>query len=32
MIVVDSSVWIDSFNGLATPQTDRLDALQAFFP
>lgn len=27
MIVVDSSVWIDYFNGRITPQTDRLDAL-----
>ena len=27
MILVDSSVWIDYFNGVATPQTDRLDAL-----
>lgn len=27
MIVVDSSVWVDYFNGRATPQTDRLDAL-----
>ncbi len=27
MILVDSSVWIDYFRGLATPQTDRLDAL-----
>lgn len=27
MIVVDSSVWIDYFNGTATPETDRLDAL-----
>lgn len=27
MILVDSSVWIDYFNGRATPQTDRLDAL-----
>ena len=26
MIAVDSSVWIDYFNGRATPQTDRLDA------
>jgi len=25
--LVDSSVWIDYFNGVATPQTDRLDAL-----
>ncbi len=27
MIVVDSSVWIDYFNGVASPSTDRLDAL-----
>ena len=27
MIVVDTSVWIDYFNGRATPQTDRLDDL-----
>jgi hypothetical protein len=27
MIVVDSSVWIDYFNGLITPQTDKLDSL-----
>lgn len=27
MILVDSSVWIDYFNGTATPQTDRLDAV-----
>jgi predicted nucleic acid-binding protein len=27
MIVVDSSVWIDYFRGVATPQTDRLDSL-----
>ena len=27
MILVDSSVWIDYFNGLATSQTDRLDEL-----
>ena len=26
MILVDSSVWIDYFNGRATPQTDWLDA------
>ena len=26
MWLVDSSVWIDYFNGVATPQTDRLDA------
>jgi histidyl-tRNA synthetase len=27
MIVVDSSVWIDYFNGKLTPQTDTLDDL-----
>jgi hypothetical protein len=27
VILADSSVWIDYFRGLATPQTDRLDAL-----
>jgi len=27
VILVDSSVWIDYFRGVATPQTDRLDAL-----
>jgi predicted nucleic acid-binding protein len=27
VIVVDSSVWIDYFWGISTPQTDRLDAL-----
>lgn len=27
MILVDSSVWIDYFNGVITPQTDKLDAL-----
>lgn len=27
MILVDSSVWIDYFRGVATPQTDRLDVL-----
>lgn len=32
MIVVDSSVWIDYFNGRATPQTDRLDALLGVEP
>ena len=25
MIVVDSSVWIDYFSGVGTPETDRLD-------
>ena len=27
MILVDSSVWIDYFRGVATTQTDKLDAL-----
>ena len=27
MIVVDSSVWIDFFKGVSTPEVDRLDAL-----
>ena len=27
MILVDSSVWIDFFNGRVTPETDHLDAL-----
>jgi len=27
VILVDSSVWIDYFRGVATPQADRLDAL-----
>lgn len=27
MILVDSSVWIDYFNGVPSPQTDRLDTL-----
>lgn len=27
MILVDSSVWIDFFNGVRTPQTDKLDDL-----
>lgn len=27
MIVVDSSVWVDYFNGVATPASDRLDEL-----
>ena len=27
MIVVDSSVWIDYFNGLESPQVDKLDNL-----
>jgi predicted nucleic acid-binding protein len=27
MIIVDSSVWIDYFNGVSTPQTNKLDSL-----
>jgi predicted nucleic acid-binding protein len=27
MILVDSSVWIDYFNGISTPQTEKLDSL-----
>ena len=27
MILVDSSVWIDYFRGVTTPESDRLDAL-----
>lgn len=27
MVLVDSSVWIDYFNGVRTPQTDALDQL-----
>jgi len=27
VILVDSSVWIDYFRGIATPQSDRLDGL-----
>lgn len=32
MILVDSSVWIDYFNGIANPQTDRLDGLLGLEP
>ncbi|MCB1674151.1 MAG: PIN domain nuclease [Pseudomonadales bacterium] len=32
MILVDSSVWIDYFNGHVTPQTDKLDALLGVEP
>lgn len=32
MILVDSSVWIDFFRGVTTPQTDRLDALLSSEP
>ena len=30
MIFFDSSVWIDFFNGVSTPEVVRLDALQGF--
>lgn len=32
MIVVDSSVWVDFFNGTTTPQVERLDALLGVTP
>lgn len=32
MILVDSSVWIDYFRGVSTPQTDRLDTLLGLEP
>lgn len=32
MIVVDSSVWIDYFNGRSTPQTETLDVLLGVEP
>ena len=32
MIVVDSSVWIDYFNGQITPQVDTLDSLLGIQP
>ncbi|HEX2967231.1 MAG TPA: PIN domain nuclease [Syntrophorhabdaceae bacterium] len=32
MIIVDSSVWIDYFNGKITQQTDRLDSLLGVTP
>ena len=32
MTLVDSSVWIDYFNGLVNPETDRLDQLLASEP
>lgn len=32
MIVVDSSVWIDFFNGISTPEVERLDALLGTSP
>ena len=32
MILVDSSVWIDYFNGIITPQSEKLDSLLALEP
>ena len=32
MIVVDSSVWIDFFHGVSTPEVERLDALLGVTP
>jgi predicted nucleic acid-binding protein len=32
VILVDSSVWVDYFNGAATPQADRLDELLGTVP
>jgi predicted nucleic acid-binding protein len=32
MILIDSSVWIDYFNGQDTPQTHKLDALLGVEP
>ena len=32
MIVVDSSVWIDFFNGVSTPEVERLDGLLGAVP
>jgi predicted nucleic acid-binding protein len=32
VIVVDSSVWIDFFNGVATPEVERLDVLLGVSP
>lgn len=32
MIVVDSSVWIDYFNGVISPETDKLDSLLGVEP
>ena len=32
MILVDSSVWIDYFNGQETPQTNKLDAMLGLEP
>jgi hypothetical protein len=32
VIVVDSSVWIDFFNGVSTPEVERLDGLLGVRP
>jgi predicted nucleic acid-binding protein len=32
MIIVDSSIWIDYFNGASTPQTNKLDSLLGVEP
>jgi len=32
VIVVDSSVWVDFFNGTATPEVERLDGLLGLTP
>jgi predicted nucleic acid-binding protein len=32
VIVVDSSVWIDFFNGVCTPEVERLDGLLGVIP
>ena len=32
MIIVDSSVWVDYFNGQTNPQTDKLDQLLGLRP
>ena len=32
MIIVDSSVWIDHFNGMETPETNKLDELLGLEP
>ena len=32
MIVVDSSVWIDFFNGVSTPEVERLDGWLGLIP
>ncbi len=32
MIIVDSSVWVDYFNGRETPETNKLDTLLGVEP